>query len=200
MKIAILGGSFDPVHLGHLFLLHSASQLTDYDKFLLIPAALSNFKQEKKPVASASQRLEMLKLALLDYKDLYPTDSKEVLIDQIELLREGVSYTYETVVNLRQKYNTDQRIGLIIGDDHIQKLRSWYKFDELKDLVQFVICPRSNDQKLWDMLDSQINFIRLNPETLAGQSSSAFRVDSKANLSYLSKRVQDYVQENNLYA
>ena len=90
-KVAVLGGSFDPVHLGHLFLLHCAISMTDYRRFLIIPAKVSNFKQDSCPQASDADRLNMLHLALEDFRDLYPEDSgAEIEISTMELERGGV--------------------------------------------------------------------------------------------------------------
>lgn len=197
-KIAIFGGSFDPVHLGHLFLLHCAISMTDYERFLIIPAKVSNFKQDSRPQASDQDRLNMLDLALEDFRDLYPEDSRAgIEISTMELDRGGVSYTSDTIRQLKKQTDT-ARIGLIMGDDHIGGLSRWHDFEYLKQNVEFLICRRDSLQSTWE-LPEDICFKALIPDSLAPQSSSAIRTDLEGNLGYLSRRVLEYVKAHDLY-
>lgn len=200
MKIAMLGGSFDPVHLGHLFLLHCAVSMSDYDTFMVVPAALSNFKRTNAPKATDKDRLEMLRLALLDYEDLYPNDDADIRLSTMELDRGGISYTYDTVMTLKRDMDIHTRLGLIIGDDQIPALARWYRFDDLKDEVRFLICRRNRDGALWNLVPEGVVYSRLEPAELAPQSSSGFREDVDNRMEYLSKRVAEYVREHNLYS
>ena len=128
-KVAVLGGSFDPVHLGHLFLLHCAISMTDYERFLIIPAKVSNFKQDSRPKASDLDRLNMLRLALEDFREIYPEDSMaEIEISTMELERGGVSYTSDTIRQIKEN-TSSSRIGLVMGDDHISPFHRTYKGD-----------------------------------------------------------------------
>ena len=197
-KIAIFGGSFDPVHLGHLFLLHCAISMTDYERFLIIPAKVSNFKQDSRPQASDQDRLNMLNLALEDFRDLYPEDSRaRVEISTMELDRGGVSYTSDTIRELKGEDDT-ARIGLVMGDDHIGGLSRWHNFEYLKDNVEFLICRRDSVQSSWELPEG-ICYKALVPASVAPQSSSAIRTDLEGNLDYLSQRVREYVKAHDLY-
>ena len=198
-RIAILGGSFDPVHLGHLFLLHCAVSMTDYTKFILIPAKLSNFKQDSSPLASDRCRLDMLSLALQDYRDIYPQDrDADIGISDMEISRGGVSYTSDTVRFFRES-DPSAQIGLVMGDDHVGGLSRWHDFGYLRDNVEFLICRRSGNEGIWKNLPERIRYRKLEPSDLAPQSSSAVRADRDANLDYLSQRVREYVRANDLY-
>ena len=199
VKTAILGGSFDPVHLGHLFLLHCAVSKTDYDSFLVIPAKISNFKQNSRPAASDEDRLNMLNLAMQDYRELYPKDGKSIQVSTMELERGGISYTSDTVRLLKEKLG-EGRIGLIMGDDHIEGLSRWHDFDYLKDNVEFLICRRNPGGPLWDRMPDGVCYRKLESGILFPQSSSAVRSDSEENSDYLSKRVREYVKANHLYS
>ena len=197
-KVAVFGGSFDPVHLGHLFLLHCAISMTDYRRFLIIPAKVSNFKQDSSPQASDADRLNMLHLALEDFRDLYPEDSgAEIEISTMELERGGVSYTSDTIRILKAKLDSD-RIGLVMGDDHISSLTRWHDFDYLKQNVEFLICRRESSSSEW-IIPEDLYYKALIPSDVAPQSSSAIRTDLEGNLDYLSRRVREYVKANNLY-
>ena len=95
MKIAILGGSFNPVHLGHLHIAEQTQSLLGYEKILFVPAYISPFK-EKPMEVSNSERIRVLKKAL-QY-------NRHFQIENIEIKRKGLSYTYDTVLYLNQKY------------------------------------------------------------------------------------------------
>ena len=197
-KTAILGGSFDPVHLGHLFLLHCAVSMTDYKSFLIIPAKVSNFKQDNSPKATDEQRLEMLRLALCDYHELYPQDKTDISISTMELERGGVSYTSDTIRILKEKLGAG-RIGIVMGDDHIEGLSRWHDFPYLKDNVEFLICRRNPEGTCWDTLPEGLCYKKLEPSDVAPQSSSAIRENVSGRGDYLSRRVGEYVRANNLY-
>lgn len=197
-KIAVFGGSFDPVHLGHLFLLHCAVSMTDYESFLIIPAKVSNFKQDNRPQASDADRLNMLRLAIEDFRELYPEDSSaHIEVSAMELERGGISYTSDTIRQLRLQNDTS-KIGLIMGDDHIEGLSRWHDFEYLRDNVEFLICRRNSQDSTWNLPDD-LCFRALVPESVAPQSSSAIRTDLAGNLDYLSKRVREYVKAHDLY-
>ena len=198
-KTAMIGGSFDPVHLGHLFLLHCAVSMSDYSSFILIPAKVSNFKQSSRPQASDQDRLEMLRLAVEDYRDLYPEDRDvDISVSTMELERGGVSFTSDTIRILREKLGLD-RIGMVIGDDHLEGLSRWHDFEYLRDNVEFLICRRSQEGTNWDLIPEGVCYRRLEPENVAPQSSSAVRSDLQKNQDFLSRRVREYVKAKDLY-
>ncbi len=199
-KVALFGGSFDPVHLGHLAVLHNALKYSNYNLFLIVPAKLSNFKQTNIPKASSEDRLEMLRLAIEDYKDLYPEDDiLKLVISTIELQRGGVSYTYDTVMEIKKAYNIIGRLGLLIGDDQIPMLTNWYRYDDLKKEVEFIICRREPSGALWSLLPNDISYVKIEPKALAPQSSSQYRESCETKEDYLSNRVRQYVKQKNLY-
>lgn len=199
-KVAMLGGSFDPVHLGHLFLLHCAVSMTDYDTFFVVPAALSNFKQTSVPRATDDDRLEMLRLSLLDFKELYPCDADaDVRLSTIELDRGGVSYTYDTVMAMKWRLGIEGRLGLVMGDDQIPSLTRWYRYNDLKDEVEFLVCRRNPSGSLWHLMPQDAVYSRIEPLELAPQSSSAFRDNRMDNMDALPRRVAEYIEERGLY-
>ena len=198
-KTAMIGGSFDPVHLGHLFLLHCAVSMSDYSSFILIPAKVSNFKQSSRPQACDQDRLEMLRLAVEDYRDLYPEDRDvDISVSTMELERGGVSFTSDTIRILKEKLGLD-RIGMVIGDDHLEGLSRWHDFEYLRDNVEFLICRRSQEGTNWDLIPEGVCYRRLEPENVAPQSSSAVRSDLQKNQDFLSRRVREYVKAKDLY-
>lgn len=190
-KKAILGGTFDPVHIGHINLFHSVSELTDITTLYVIPAFVSNFKKERK-TASFSDRMAMLNLAVLDYSDIYPLDDLNIVVSDWEGRKGGVSYTSETVSALFDLLEDDGKVNFIIGDDLLGGLENWHDWEYLKTHVRFWCFVRSSFSH--PALEGvEINYIE-SPQTVA--SSTEVR-EGKAEL--LSESVREYIEENGLY-
>jgi len=138
-RVGIFGGSFDPVHLGHLVLAESAMEQLDLDRILFIPAAISPFKQDRPPGATPEQRLRMLRDAT--------ASEPRFEIDGRELQREGPSYTIETIRELLGDY-PGVRFILLIGSDNLPDLDSWRDAAELRNLVDIAVLDRGGDESL----------------------------------------------------
>jgi nicotinate-nucleotide adenylyltransferase len=132
MKIGLFGGSFDPVHLGHLLVAQAAREELGLDRLFFIPAAQSPFKPDSKPTSAAS-RLRLLRLAL--------AGKPWCEIDEQELHRGGVSYTIDTVRDYARRF-PEAHLLYLIGGDHVPKLPAWREADELARRVEFVAVPR----------------------------------------------------------
>lgn len=128
-RIGLFGGSFDPVHHGHLLLAQDALEQLRLDRLFFIPAAINPHKLDAAPQASPSLRLEMLREATR----MQPLFS----IDTLELEREGPSFTIDTVDAFRSRFAGAQ-IFLLLGEDNLPKLHSWHQFERLRQLVSFV--------------------------------------------------------------
>lgn len=133
-KIGVLGGSFDPVHAGHLNIARTAAQKLQLDKVLLIPVGISPYK-DKCCCASADNRLEMLSIAVRN-EALLSVSSLEVDSPQ-------VSYTVRTIEKLCEIYPQAQ-LYFIIGADAFCKIFSWYMADVLIRSVRFAVFNRGN--------------------------------------------------------
>jgi nicotinate-nucleotide adenylyltransferase len=132
MKIGLFGGSFDPVHLGHLLVAQAAREELGLDRLFFIPAAQSPFKPDSKPTSGAG-RVRLLRLAL--------AGKAWCEIDEQELHRGGVSYTIETVRDYARRF-PEAQIFYLIGGDHVPKLPAWREAEELARRVEFVVVPR----------------------------------------------------------
>lgn len=135
MKIAIYGGTFDPIHQAHLILAREARERLGLDKVIFVPAAVSPLK--KAPVASAEIRLSMLRAAI--------EGEMGFTVDDCELRRPPPSYTIDTVADIQRREN-DAEIHLLIGDDHVPELAKWHRFGELEKMVRFVVLNRRGMQ------------------------------------------------------
>jgi nicotinate-nucleotide adenylyltransferase len=128
-RIGLFGGSFDPVHHGHLLLAQDALEQLRLDRLFFIPAAINPHKLDAAPQASPRLRLEMLREATR----MQPLFS----IDTLELEREGPSFTIDTVDAFRSRFAGAQ-IFLLLGEDNLPKLHSWHQLERLRQLVSFV--------------------------------------------------------------
>ena len=131
-RIGILGGSFDPVHIGHLALARAAQRARGLDRVLFMPAAVQPLKRGG-PRAPDAERLEMLRLAI--------ARDPRFEISTIELDRGGVSYLYDTLVELRCRHPAAE-LFFITGMDALNTLHAWRRVDEILRLATFIIAAR----------------------------------------------------------
>ncbi len=189
-RSAIFGGSFDPIHLGHLHLLHEVATRTDIGCVVIVPALISNFKQDSRP-ASFAQRVEMARLAIDDFHEIYPYDDIDLDVSTIEGERGGISYSSDTVRALLPEYGVDGRIFFLIGDDILENLDKWHDFPYLKEHVTFVCFPRNGVERSTHGAD--VVFV----EAPVFEASST---QARAGVSgMLSKRVSAYAEHHGLY-
>lgn len=135
MKLGLFGGSFDPVHLGHLLVAQAAVEELGLDRLFFIPAAQSPFKPESKP-ASDSIRLQLLRLAL--------AGKTNCEIDEQEIRRGGISYSIETLRDYAKRF-PKAKLFYLIGADNISKLNEWREASELAKLAEFAAVPRRGE-------------------------------------------------------
>jgi len=133
MNIAVFGGSFDPPHRGHKKVIEEALKVLDIDRLFVVPTYLNPFKK--------SFDLDEEKRYLL-VKDMI-NGMQKVEICDFEIKQKRAVSSFETVNYLKNKYNPDI-IYFIIGADNLAKLKEWYKYDELKKLVKFVVAKRDD--------------------------------------------------------
>lgn len=135
-RIALFGGSFDPVHFGHLLVAQAAVEELGLSRLVFVPAAQSPFKPSRSP-APAADRLRWLRMALAGHS--------EYEVDDFEIRRGGVSYTVETLREYHQRY-PNAELCYIIGADNVLKLPLWREAEELARLASFIIVPRPGDE------------------------------------------------------
>lgn len=140
MKIAILGGSFNPIHIGHLALADEVCSSLGYDKVLFVPTYKAPHK-DAQDIVSAEERLEMVRLAC-------ECDSR-FEAEPCEIEREGVSYTWDTVCFLEEKYNGQlhDKIGLIMGDDLLPGFHLWKNAQALSKKCNLILANRPYTQE-----------------------------------------------------
>jgi nicotinate-nucleotide adenylyltransferase len=136
-RVGIYGGTFDPIHVGHLHVITQLIEKDLVDQLLVIPAGDPLLRQHA-PIATGQQRRTMCQLALAD---LSADVAAKVQVNPIEILRTGPSYAIDTVEAVAQNYPGDT-IVLVIGQDAADKLEQWHRIDELRSMVEFLIIGR----------------------------------------------------------
>ena len=171
MRIAIFGGSFDPLHLAHVAIVQNALNKLDIDKLIVVPTYLNPFKSSF--YLDPQTRFELLKKVFIKFE--------QVEVSNYEINQLAPSYSINTVNYLKDLYNPS-KIYLIIGEDNIKSLNKWYKYDELKKLVEFVVASRAGfetkEANEFKSLDININI-------------SSTQLRDKIDLNYIPIEIKD---------
>ncbi|PYJ26307.1 MAG: nicotinate (nicotinamide) nucleotide adenylyltransferase [Verrucomicrobia bacterium] len=182
-KIGIYGGSFDPIHHGHLILAREAREALDLETVIFVPAAVSPFKG-RAAVGTGDMRLKMLRAAIEDEEGL--------AIDDCELRRPPPSWTIDTVLEIGKR-EAGSEICLLIGEDNVATLDRWRRFDELSKLVRFVVLDRTGSQ-----MQRDYEIVRRKIDISATEIRK--RVACGQSIRYLvPPAVEEVIQRENLY-
>ena len=139
MRMVILGGTFNPIHLGHLYLADEARLSLGFDKVIFVPDNIPAHKEVGSSVTARS-RLDMLETALASTRDF--------LMDTCEIDRGGVSYAIETVDELSKRYDLADKAGFILGDDLVAGFPRWKEAQRLSDSVELIVAHRNYSQRV----------------------------------------------------
>ena len=183
LRLGLYGGSFDPIHHGHLILARQALEDLSLDRIIFIPAAESPFKLNHSS-ASAADRFAMVQLAV--------EGEPAFLVDPLEIDRQAPSYTIDTARAYHAQHPGD-RLFFLVGEDHVAALPKWNEFEELGRLVQFAILSRS-DQPL------KVGYPVVRRRFDLSSTEIRNRVANDLPISYLvPENVLHYIQERRLY-
>ncbi len=195
-RIGVLGGTFDPVHLGHLQMGHNASETLHLDQVILLPAYAPPHKAHREN--NADERLAMLHLAI-ENDPLFSIDERE--------MRSKVRrYTLDTMHEICSEYS-DAEIYFILGEDSLMEIRSWYRWRELLDFVPFIVCPRPSisgdlNEMVQSLNDEGFHVsIAEGPRQDVSSTSIRQRIREAKSVRYLlSPSVLTYIERFGLYA
>ncbi|MEG0829010.1 MAG: nicotinate-nucleotide adenylyltransferase [Anaerovoracaceae bacterium] len=198
-KIGILGGTFDPIHNGHITLALAAKEKADLDQVLLVPAKLQPFKLGKK-ITDGSDRAAMIQLAIGGKEGLYVSD--------YELKDEGISFTYKTLRGMKKLYGGESEIYFISGTDAFLKIMTWKNAEEILNQYGLIVGARPGykDKELLDCIEEirkvyNTNIIRVDekmPDVSATEMRSCEASGKKMD-QFVTPEVERYIREHGLY-
>jgi nicotinate-nucleotide adenylyltransferase len=178
-RIVLFGGSFNPIHKGHLAIAKASLKQLQAKELWFLPTLLSPLKDVE--MASFEHRCQMIELMIKPFRKLK--------LSRIEAEREGLSYTYDTVKQLIERFPEHQFIWLM-GSDQMMKFNQWYKYNELIELIQFAVYPRDEEHSIIRP------FIKIEASDLFPNASEAIR---QGEIHYTEAKVVRYFMENALY-
>ena len=194
---AIYGGSFDPIHKGHIALADHAVRECGIDKLIFMPAYVSPFKQNRK-TAPGKDRAAMIE-SILGY-------NKAFCLSRYELGKEGPSYTYDTVMHWKQLLNG--KLSFILGFDSVIEIDTWYRGEEILKEVSLITArrPYANDSDGWNKIKyyrekfgTETTVLEMAP---VDASSTEVRMNVHAGLpvsDIVVPEVERYISEHDLY-
>jgi len=187
LRIGFFGGTFDPIHEGHLEIASKAVRALQLDKLIFLPCRRSPHKSAA-PGASDHDRLQILKLATAGY----PT----FCVDPFELERPPPSYTWQTVRELKRHFPTGTRFFLLIGLDQWNALPRWQHPERLAEDVEFIVVGRNGNPSIRD--HHRVHFLKGNHPA----SASAIRGDLATGRppKWLPAPVLEFIQKKGLYS
>ena len=198
-KIGIFGGTFNPIHLGHIRLGQLVLDEIKLDKILFIPDNTPPHKSNKE-LASGTYRLEMINISLKDHKNMESSD--------IELKREGKSYTYETLLELK-KQNPNDELFLLTGADMFLTLDKWREPETIFETANIIGVPRvdSDFEKMEEYAENVIKpmgaKVFMLSQTVFDTASSTYvrdNIDDYQKIrDMITPEVYGYITEKNLY-
>lgn len=197
-KLGIFGGTFNPIHNGHIHLAIYLHKRLALDEIVVIPANIPPHK-ECPDLVPAENRLEMCRLACQDHPFLTVSD--------IEIRQKGTSYTYHTLINLNRQY-PDHQLYLIMGSDMFLSFTSWYRYREIMEMAVLCTAPREEGQlpileqtaMLYQAMGAQIELMEeMRVMELSSTEVRQQLIKGQKNHGLLDKQVERYILKNGLY-
>ena len=189
MKIGVLGGTFNPVHNGHLVLAEEVCKKLRLDKIILIPTNLPPHKKNIN-LADTADRYQMLLIAT-EGRDLFE-------VSDIEIKKGGKSYTAETLKELRANYGDSAQIYFIVGSDSLGELPAWKNLDEVLRLAKFTVVNRPGFEMAG--LPAETETVEI-PSIDVSSTEIRRRVKEGVSIDGLvPKSVKEYIEEKRLYS
>lgn len=198
MRVGILGGTFNPIHKGHIAVAKAAYDQLNLDEMLIMP---SGIPPHKEGVISSEDRLNMVRLATKDYPYM--------IVSDYEIIREGTTYTAETLTRLTES-NPDTEYIFILGADSLVNMPDWYKPEVIFRLATIAVCKRNDTDEseldksikvLTDKYNARIIVLEFDYVNISSHEirECVYRYKNKNILQYLEPDVLDYIKEHGLY-
>jgi len=198
-QIGILGGSFDPIHIGHLKIAEKSMKAFRLDRVIFVPAGTPPHKKDRK-LTDKKDRLAMVQIAVLNNPDFY--------VSPVEINRPGYSYAVETFEILHKKFGPNTKLFYIMGADSLSEILSWKTPLKLFNFCDFIVATRPGSsfkicRRLMKFPPLELNKDKIHfVETKYNISSTIVRKrleDNKSVKRLVSKDIIQYIKDHNLY-
>ena len=187
MKIGILGGTFDPIHLGHMELAEAALKDLELGKLVFMPCSIPPHKN-RKDIAPAKDRLEMVELAIEGRPEYKSSD--------YEVRRGGASFSVETLADLKKAHPGDE-IFFIIGSDSYKEFSTWKDYDKIPKLVKIAVAERPS--YAYDSLGEGMIEIQMKPSPVSSSKIRSILRKGGSIQGLVPERVRSYIARKRLY-
>ena len=186
MRLGIFGGSFNPIHIGHLVIAEFTREYMNLDKVIFIPVGQPSHREAN--LVSSCDRYNMIKLSIENNRNF------EVL--DIEIKDNKINYTYDTLLQLKEIYK-DSEIIEIIGEDSADYLHKWKNYNELLEMCKFLVFKREG----YSYISNNPNIIVMdNPKISISATFIRDKIKNNGSIKYLvTEKVEEYIIKNNLY-
>lgn len=198
MRIGIFGGTFDPIHFGHLLLAEQCREQCQLGEVWFLPAKIPPHKREK-TITDEKSRVEMIEFAIAGHA--------QFRVEKIELERESVSYTYETLQEFKHR-DAGHEFFLLIGADSLHEFQTWREPERILELATLVAVNRDSAafleeeslrQSLGEEFLSQVELVKM-PDIALCSSDIRNRARTGKSIRFMTPRaVETYIDQNNLY-
>ncbi|HLB56816.1 MAG TPA: nicotinate-nucleotide adenylyltransferase [Coxiellaceae bacterium] len=199
MNIGILGGTFDPIHEGHITIADHVLKKFKLERVDFIPCFQPAHRDQ--PIASAKDRLEMVKLAIKNHPEFIAND--------IEIKREGISYTVDTLQALQKQFPKNNYY-LIIGADAFAKFDTWHEWEKMITIGNIIVVNRNDratkvPKKVLDFIEKNklvknILFYDMHPILISASQIRKDAAAGKEKINGLAQLVQEYILKNGIYS
>jgi nicotinate-nucleotide adenylyltransferase len=199
-RIFIIGGTFNPPHLGHVKVVSEIDRRYRPDLILLIPTGLPPHKRLPADAAKAEDRFAMLSLCM--------PRQKNIQISDLEIKRQGKSYTLDTINELKEQY-PDSRFFLVIGSDMLLSLETWHEFEKILKSCTIIAVSRKSGmehkmedyaQKLKDSYGAVIERMDMEPFEVSSSHIRDMVKEGMDTSSFIDQNVKEYIDKNGLYS
>jgi len=211
-KVALFGGTFDPVHLGHTACLHHLVENMDFSKVVLIPTSQNPMKLDQSPV-SREDRLKMIEIATAELQG-------EIIVDESEVLQDKPSYSYDTLKRYQKDYQPEE-LFLVMGVDTFAELDQWKNFEQILEMTNFIVVSRppyrrplgiedlpagirphvNSYERGFALLNTgrTVEFVNIKTEDISSTLVRKKLKTGKSIQSLIDINVERYIKENNIY-
>ncbi len=205
MRIGILGGTFNPIHNTHLEIARSAQEQLQLERVIFIPARTPPHKQADATLVAAHHRVRMVELAVADF-DAF----EDFEVSDIEISREGPSYTVDTVVELKEQLGPEAEIFFLMGTDQVLELSTWHQVERIAEMCHLVPVerpgfPLSDLERIADRLPENVmaslrtDVLKMKPSELSASNIREALASGRDVSGLIPKPVLRYIRQHHLY-